>query len=269
MPARVISIPFLLLTAVFAYLTLEVDESFSIYIIFFVILLAVIYTFSPQINWWWYTRNPPEIDKPMRNLLIQHHSVYNELSLNDKKRFRNRIALYMMAVEFMPMGWETLPEDIKGVIAANVVQMTLHQEDFLLPKFERIVVYTTPFPSPQFPKQLHASELFEEDGVLLFSAQQVMWSFLQPQQYYNLVLHEYIKAYQLTYPNKMYPVVEEKDWPILNQISSFSKENIEGIIGLANINPTIVSGTLFFTHPVKYQQIAPDLYEKWKVIFSY
>ena len=94
MPARVISIPFLILTAIFTYLTLEVDESFSIYIIVFVILLAIIYTFSPQINWWWYSRNPPEIDQHMRNLLIQHHSFYNELSLSDKKRFRNRMALY-------------------------------------------------------------------------------------------------------------------------------------------------------------------------------
>lgn len=268
MPARVISIPFLILTAIFAYLTLEVDESFSIYIIVFVILLAIIYTFSPQINWWWYTRNPPEIDKPMRNLLIQHHSFYNELSLSNKKRFRNRMALYMIAVEFMPQGWERLPEDIKGVIASNIVQMTLEQEDFLLPKFERIVVYTTPFPSPQFPKQLHASELFEEDGVLLFSAQQVMWAFLQPQQYYNLVLHEYIKAYQLSYPNKMYPEADKVSWETVQQISGFSKEQIEGIIGLSDISPSVASGTLFFTHLEKYQQIAPKLCEQWKVIFS-
>jgi len=268
MPARIIAIPFLLLTAVFAYLTLEVNESFSLYIIFFVLVLAIIYTFSPQINWAWYTRNPPEIDEPMRNLLIQNHSFYNELSLNDKKLFRNRMALYMMAVEFMPMGWERLSEDIKGVLAANIVQMTLKQADFLLPKFEKIVVYTTPFPSPQFPKQLHASELFEEDGVFLFSAQQVMWSFLQPQQYYNLVLHEYIKGYQLSYPDKNYPILKTTDWSTLHQISSFSKENIEGIIGLSAIDPTVVSGTLFFTHPEKYQQLAPDLYQKWATIFS-
>ena len=268
MPARVISIPFIILTAVFTYLTLEVDESFSYYIVFFVILLAIIYTFSPQINWWWYVRNPPDIDQPIRNLLIQHHPFYNELSINDKKRFRNRMALYEMAVEFMPMGWEKLPEDIKGVIAANLVQMTLRQADFLLPKFERIVVYTTPFPSPQFPKQLHASELFEEDGVLLFSAQQIMWSFLQPKQYYNLVLHEYIKAYQIVYPNIVYPDLGAKDWTKLNEISGFTKASIEGIIGLSDINPTNVSATLFFTHPEKYQEIAPDLYKKWKVIFS-
>jgi len=268
MPARLISLPFLILTGVFAYLTLEKDESYSFYIIFFVILLSIIYTFSPQINWWWYSRNPPEIDEQMRNLLIKNHSFYNDLSVSDKKRFRNRMALYMMAVEFMPKGWERLPEDIKGVIAANAVQMTLKQVDFLLPKFEQIVVYTTPFPSPQFPKQLHASEVFEEDGVLLFSAQQIMWAFLQPQQYYNLVLHEYIKVYQISYPNKKYPRLAEKDWEQLSDISGFSKERIEGIIGLPNIELSAVSGTLYFTHPENFKRVAPDLFRKWEQVFS-
>ncbi|MEM1121596.1 MAG: zinc-dependent peptidase [Bacteroidota bacterium] len=265
MPARLISIPFILLTGVFTYLTLEKDENYSICIIFFVILLSVIYTLSPQINWWWYKRNPPDIDQEMRNLLIKHHVFYNDLSVEDKKRFRNRMALYMMAVEFIPKGWEQLPEDIKGVIAANVVQMTFQQDDFLLSKFERIVVYTTPFPSPQFPETLHASEVFEEDGVLLFSAQQIMWSFLQPQQYYNLVLHEYVKIYRMSYPAKFYPITS---WPVVEQISGFSQKQIEGIIGLSDIDPSLVSGTLYFTHPQKYRGVAPKLYEKWQVIFS-
>ena len=268
MPARLISIPFLILTGVFAYLTLEKDEGYSFYIIILVLILSVLYTFSPQINWWWYERNPPEIDEQMRNLLIKNHSFYNDLSVSDKKLFRNRMALYMMAVEFMPKGWERLPEDIKGVIAANAVQMTLKQADFLLPKFEQIVVYTTPFPSPQFPQKLHASEIFEEDGVLLFSAQQIMWSFLQPQQYYNLVLHEYIKVYQISYPNKNYPKLVESDWEQLEKISGFSKERIEGIIGLPNIDPTVVSGTLYFTHSEEFKKLAPDLYKKWEQIFS-
>lgn len=268
MAARLISIPFLLATGLFAYLSLEKDEGFSIYIIISVLILAVIYTFSPQINWWWYSRNPPEIDQQMRNLLIKNHSFYNDLSVNDKKLFRNRMALYMMAVEFIPKGWESLPEDIKGVIAANVVQMTLQQADFLLPKFERIVVYTTPFPSPQFPKKLHASEVFEEDGVLLFSAQQIMWSFLQPQQYYNLVLHEYIKVYKISYPQKDYPILTEKDWSILQQISGFSKEKVEEMIGLSNINPMDVSGVLYFTHKENFKRIAPNIYQKWDNIFN-
>ena len=63
-------------------------------------------------------------------------------------------------------------------------------------------------------------------------------------------------------------MVGEKDWITLNQISGFTKEQIEGIIGLSAINPVIVSGTLFFTHPEKYQQVAQELYTKWKIIFD-
>ncbi len=268
MPARLIAIPFLILTVVFGYWTLEKSNIFSYFLLVFMIALALIYTFSPQINWWWYKRHPPEIDKQMRQLLIDNLPFYNNLSVNNKKKFRNRMALYMMAVDFMPKGWDNVPSDIKGVIATNIVQMTFNQKDFLLPKFERIVVYTIPFPSPQFPKNLHASEIYAEDGVLLFSAQQMMWPFLQPQQYYNLVLHEYIKVYQLSYPNKDYPILKEEDWQVLTQISRFKKEHITGIIGLPEIDLSVVSGTLFFTHPQQYSAIAPDLYKKWEAIFA-
>jgi hypothetical protein len=128
-------------------------------------------------------------------------------------------------------------------------------------------VYATPFPSPQFPKTFHASELFEEDGVFLFSAQQVMWSFLQPKQYYNLVMHEYIKAYRFTYPNLNYPTLHQEDWPLLEKISGLSKDKIEGIINL-ELEPTVVAGTLFFTHPTAFQQFAPKLFGEWEIIFS-
>lgn len=268
MPARLISIPFLILTAVFGYLTLEKNAIYPYILLALVIALALIYTFSPQINWWWYKRYPPDIDKQMRQLLIKNLPFYNNLSVNDKKKFRNRMALYMMAVDFMPKGWDNVPTDIKGIVATNIVQMTFNQKDFLLPKFERIVVYTIPFPSPQFPKILHASEIYAADGVLLFSAQQMIWPFLQPQQYYNLVLHEYIKVYQLSYPNKEYPILKEEDWQILTQISTFKKAQVTGIIGLQEIDPSVVSGTLFFTHPENFKVVAPDLYKKWERIFA-
>jgi len=51
MPARLIAIPFLILTAVFGYLTLEKNDIFSYFLLVFMIALALIYTFSPQINY--------------------------------------------------------------------------------------------------------------------------------------------------------------------------------------------------------------------------
>ncbi len=233
-----------------------------------VIILTIIYIMNPQIDWWWYKKHPPELDSRMRQFLIKHAAFYNGLSVNDKKKFRNRMALYEMSVEFMPKGWESVPDDIKGIIAANAVRMTFNKANFLLPKYERIVVYPTLFPSPQHPKVFHASELFEEDGVLLFSAKQIMWSFVQSQRCYNLVLHEFIKAYQDIFPDLVFPTVEEKDWGKLEAISGLSKASIEGMIRLPNISPTIVSANFFFTFPNKFRATQPALYKKWAAIFS-
>ena len=269
MPARLISVPFLILLAIFAWLTLEKDESYSLYLIFLVVILASIYTLSPQINWWWYRKNPPDVDPEIRKLLIQHLPFYNQLRVEDKERFRNRMALYMMAVEFIPKGWEQLPEDIKAVIGANAVQLTFGQEDFLLPDYERIAIYTTPFPSPQYPDTLHTSEIFPEDGVLLFSAPQLMAGFLQPTTHYNIVLHEYIKVFQQIYPSKNYPVEKEIEWPVLEKISRFPRQNIEATIGIPDISPVVVSGVLFFTHSESFSRLAPKLFQQWQMVFKY
>ena len=268
MPARLISIPFLLLTALFVYLTLEQDESFSVYIAISVVFLAVIYTLSPQINWWYYRRRPPELDATIRSLLTQHFGFYNQLTVAEKQRFRQRMALYLMAVEFIPKGWERLPEDIKAVVAANAVWITFYQADYLLPKFEKIVVYTTPFPSPNYRETIHASETFEEDGVLLFSAPQLMAAFIQPELHYNIVLHEYVKVYRLHYPMTSYPSEAEVSWTTLEQISGFNREAIETTVGLPPLHSATVSGVLYFTHGEQMQQTAPRLYERWSTVFN-
>lgn len=267
MPARLLALPFVLLTSLFLYLTFEVAESFSTYIIPNILILAIIYTLSPQINWWWYKRFPPDIAKPLRQLFIKQYPFYNKLSVEDKQKFRNRVALGLETIEFIPKGWEAIPEDVMGIIVANLVRMTFGQQEFLLSKFERIVIYTLPFPSPQYPDKLHASELYEEDGVLLFSAQQVMWVFAKPKQYYNLVLHEFVKAFQIQYPTKNYPILREEDWSLLEKISGLKKTQIEGVINLPNIDPSIVSGVLYFTHPERLYSLQPSLFEQWKACF--
>ena len=73
---------------------------------------------------------PPQLDSHIRAFLVKHSSFYNQLSVENKKKFRARMALYMIAVEFMPQGWESIPEDIKGIIAANAAWLTFNKKTF-------------------------------------------------------------------------------------------------------------------------------------------
>lgn len=269
--SNLIAIPFVLCVFVCLYLIYEVDQSYSWYLIPFVVILTVIYMLSPQIDWWWYQRHPPSIDDRLKALFEQHFPYYQQLSDLEKSRFEERVALYMEANAFIAKGLEDdgePPADIVGFIAAKVVQLTFGKEDYLLPKFERIVVYPNYFPSPQFPEHIHASEIFEEDGVLIVGAKPLMASIVNRDKFFDIALYEYAKIFMLSYPDKAYPNFDDETWNQLEEIGGVSQQKISEFIGLPDIDPLAVSIVMFFNFPEKFKSILPNIYERYKDIFN-
>lgn len=268
MPARILSIPFIIAGLSFLYLTWEVDEGYALYIVPSVVISALIYVFSPQINWWWWQRYPPELDSAVRNIFEAQFPFYQKLEETEKKRFRNRTRMYMEAHDFMPQAMENFPEDIKAMIAACAVQITFGLDKFIFSKFERIILYPQPFPTPQFPDTFHASEIYEEDGVILFAAEQLAKGFLQPGQFYSIGLHEYAKVFMIQYPDHAYPKFAEDIWPTLERISGISQEFIQKWINLDYIDPVAVSIAHFFCFPNKFKAELPEVYSSYAEIFN-
>ena len=268
MPTRILSIPFIIIALVLLFLTWEIDPGYSWYIIPPVLMLALIHVMGPQINWWWYRRHPPVLKPKIRMLIERHQPYYQRLAEPEQDRFRKRVALYMQANDFMPQGMESVPEDLKAVAAACAVQLTFGHKDFLLPQFEHIIFYPHPFPSPQYPENFHASEIFQEDGVILFSIEQLMPGFLRPFQYYNIGLHEYAKAIMASYPDIEYPDLPDHIWEALEQISGYSKAAIHRWINLKAIEPEAVAIVHFFTYPEAFQAAMPHLYEQYALVFN-
>ncbi len=268
MPAQILAFPFMIAALIALYFTWEYDSSYSWYLVPNVVVMAVIYTLSPQINWWWYRRYPPKLRGKIRMLIERHLPYYQRLAEQEQERFRKRVALYMEANDFMPHAMESVPEDLKAVAACCAVQITFGQKDFLLPKFEHILFYPHPFPSPQYPEDFHSSEIYEEDKVILFSAEQLMPGFLSPFEYYNIGLHEYAKAYVRSYPGLDFPKMPDDIWEKLTQVSGFSQAAIERWINLRPIPAQPVSIAHFFTFPRQFQAMLPELYEEYVRIFN-
>lgn len=268
MLSRIFSIPFVIAAIYFLYLTWEVDESYSRYIVPCVISLALVYVFSPQLDWWWYKRYPPKMDGVVRAFFQKNYTFFQNLSLENKQRFRDRVGLFIHAKDFKPQGADSVPEDIKAIIAANAVHLTFGLDDFLLNKFEHIVVYPKPFPSPAFPKHFHASETFEEDGVTLFAAEPLLKSFVQPKQYYNIGLHEFAQVFILSHPNQLWPRLEDDIWEKLEHISGFSKEVIHQWINLEEIDSLAVSIVIFLVFPQPFKVQLPKIFQTFSNIFQ-
>jgi hypothetical protein len=268
--ANYLAAPFAGGAILFLYLTWTQDLDYAPWIIPFVLMTALIYVLGPQINWWWYNRYPQDLSPGLTDLLERFCRFYQRLDATEKKRFRERVALFQAGTDWDPMGWpdDVLPPDVEVALAAQAVMLTFSRPKFLFEKFEKVVVYPKPFPTPEYPF-FHGSELFEPDGCLLFSAEQVMAGFLQVNIHYNVGLHEYAKAFILTYPNEPYPAALAPDvWEKLQQASGLSREQVESAIGIAGVEPLPVAIHHYFVFPEPFRKIFPEQAAAFDQIFG-
>ncbi|MBK8922538.1 MAG: zinc-dependent peptidase [Saprospirales bacterium] len=268
--ANYLAAPFVAGALFFLYLAWSADSDYARWIIPFVVLTALIYTFAPQINWWWYRRHPLPLPFALRQLLERFCVFYRSLDSFEQQRFRDRAGLFIIGTEWTPMAWpeETVPPDVQLALAAQAVTLTFHRPEFLFAQFEKVVVYPYPFPSPEYDF-VHASELYEPDGCLLFSAEQLLHGFVQPGMFYNIGLHEYAKAFILSYPTEPYPDFSgSAEWAGLQAISQMSREHIESVIGLAGVEALPVAIHHYFVFPEKFRAGLPERAAAFDRIFS-
>lgn len=268
--ANLIALPFVLLSLVFLYLAWDVDSDYAVWIVPCVLMSAVVYIFSPQINWWWYNKRPPELSAGLRALLERFGVFYNRLDTAGKLKFRQRTALFTMATDWDPMGWpdETIPPDVQAIIAAQAVTLTFHKEKFLFDPFEKVIVYPGPFSTPEYPFD-HASELYAADGCLLFSAREVMKAFAEPASWYNVGLHEYARVYERAYPLAPWPTFDEETiWEKLETISGMPRAHVESVIGLAGTETLPVAVHHYFVFPERFREGLPEIYKVFGEIFG-
>lgn len=269
--ANKIMIPFALMAALFLGLAWAVDDKYSIYFVPFLVVAALIFILSPQINWWWYSRNPPELSAELRGFLERCSGFYRRLSPAEQRRFRGRVAMFSMGADWEPLAFpeDSLPPDMQLAIATQAVTLTFGREQFLFDKFEKVIVFPRPFPTPEHPYE-HASELHEVDGCILFSAEQVMLGFVKPAQWYNVAMHEYAKAFVLKYPEEPWPGFSaENVWEHLETASGMSRAYVESVIGLAGVSALPVAIHHFFIFPERFVATFPEEQQVFARIFAF
>ena len=277
-PWQILAAPFLIIGLLALYFTVKADGE-SLWISIFVatvISLAAIYVMSPQINWLWWQRSPPPLDARNERVLADYCAFYKQLSPEMKQRFRNRVALYLLGNEFIrpvhpsDMEADTLrtrvPEELKIAAAAAAAQVRFGQSKFLASKFEHIILYPHPFPSPQFAA-IHTCEIYESDGVLMLDADTLMAGFNQPRQIFSIGLYEMARIFKMEDPSVSTPFLDVLALESLEKISGMTRQQIEAVVGLTDLDDFAVAAYHFFTFPQGFQSLLPDLYQLFVNIF--
>jgi hypothetical protein len=277
-PWQIAAAPFGITALIALYLTIKADgEGVSIIILVAAtIIFAVIYVMNPQINYWWWERSPPPLAPQAERILADYCAFYRPLSAELKQRFRNRVALYVLGNNFMrpvhPSAMDAdemrvqVPEDLKIAVAASAVQVSFGKPKFLTTKFEHIVLYPHPFPSPQF-EQMHTCEIFAPDGVVMFDANTLMAGFNQPRQIFSIGLYEMARIFKMETPSVSTPIFDKNTFETLKKISGIGREQITAVVGLIDLDDFAVAAYYFFTFSKEFQTALPDLYQLFANIF--
>ncbi len=225
----------MLFTLTGLYLSWEVSTNYSWMIIIGVILVALTHVFSPQVNWWWYTRHPMDLDPEMKAFLERYDLYYKELGPVAKTKFRQRIALFQMGNEFMPQGWDSVPDDIQVIIGAAAVKVRFEEDNLLYSNCEKIVVYPTAFPSPLYQQEWHSSEWFSEDGVVLFAAEALVSGLRHPVKQLDLAVYEYCRI-QSELNSVPRAETEDDAWKEIHVRTGWTEEQVQKMIGLKTVD---------------------------------
>ena len=258
-----LTLPFLIIAGL-AYFYLEDSTTKATVIGVCFLPLTIMYIFRPQLEWWWYTRNPQRVAKPMRSVFLKFFPYYKNLSEDNKIRFEQRVFMYMLSKSYQKKIIETIPEDLKGLIAANAVMLTFGLEEYLSPKFENIIFYPNKFPSFSI-KEFHACESFEDGdfGGMIFAVDHIIPS-MRSEGQYNIVLHELTNVLWKGqgWSEKDYlDIATSQNLQKLANIRGFKLPQVRALLGKPSINFYAVLIEHFFAEPQNFQAIFPNLYK--------
>jgi hypothetical protein len=244
-------------TAYFAYTLFSVyKSSYSFMLIPLGMMVAVTIVFQSQIDSWWIKKSKPKMDATLQSILEKKVIGYNKLFTTSHYQPEDHL-IYTYDCDFIGQGLENIPDDLKHLITAYAFYFGKQQHKKWPGHYDRIVLYKHPFLTPTFDSQAHAVEHHLDDGVIIFSLEQLMAAIERRGQFYNVLIHGFADAFL-----DLYPVSSElPDKVIWERLSTIGihQSQIAAIIGLDEINVMAVVSNAYIHDQETLEDLFPEL----------
>lgn len=148
----------------------------------------------------------------VQSILDKHFRYYVLLDIALKQEFIRRVLYFLNDKQFEGRQGLHITREIKVLIAASAVQLTLGLPPMSFPHFHTIVVYPGFFRlGPQKSKAVGA---VHSDGTIIFSLNHFINGYLHSDDAYNVGLHEMAHALKLenAIPNAEFDFIMIRHW---------------------------------------------------------
>ena len=152
-------------------------------------------------------------EEEIRQILEHHSAYYRDLDATDQKKFIGRVAQFISLKSFIPRMFKVVTPEMKVLISAAAVQLTFGLPEVCLRHFRRIIIYPDAYYST-VTKQMHKGEVNPKAGAIVLSWKSFLSGYANPDDSYNLGLHEMAHALELEnlIKNEEYAFFPKEAW---------------------------------------------------------
>lgn len=268
--SRALAFPFiLLLVYFFSYAQFQSDSAGSYFLIPSVTCLILLYVFHEQIDHWWWTHQPPGLDRRLKDWLASFSPFYSALSNADKVKFDSRLSIFLHTKDFTLKEKKDfhLEEDTKALIAYHFIHVSWIRDQFLFKDYKHFVVYNHSFGTPDYPF-LHSFEYHEQDGVVIYARDMLLLGIDPNNQYFDIGLYGAIIIFINTFPRLDYPATTDMTIKLICDTLKLSEEGIYTALGYKEVSKVALLCYAYFNHLPAMNTGFPTETKKIEAIFG-
>ncbi|MBY5958100.1 hypothetical protein KUV50_08170 [Membranicola marinus] len=226
--------------------------------------------FKKEINLWIHKKTGRLLSEKEIQYLNENFPLLKYIPVDQKSQFFQKVNFFRLDKEIIsqdPKERVYHPAVLLCGAYAAYFDINSKRTAVPFPSIPVYVFYGHPFPSPQFPKMLHITEFFEEDGAMLFSVPHMMKGNEDPTRFLNIVLYESARV-------RMNGLFDSVDFPSLRKLCShggYTIDKLEEYLGLSqeNIHTKALAVTLFFADKKRFASAFPRLADLFQQEFIY
>lgn len=241
------------------YLYLTQGGNWHLGIIPIVIFGIALLVFKTEIDRYFLKRQDVEIDDRLYKMLCIEYPYILNFNEEQTKCFKERMFHFTYEKEAYLIGSENEKLDEYHVVlcCAPAVIMGINMPFDDGGDIERIVAYKHAFPSPKM-QFIHPVEYDEEDGMMIFSIEQLFQS-LRRQHVYHIMYHGWAFRHLKKYGALQIMASEATK---LNEIFQCEANAIDRILGYQETNFDVLCLVAYMMHKDRMEKIDPQLFQR-------
>lgn len=216
----------------------------------------------------WHSQDLANLSAEYHLVLTKYNEYYRSLNEDLQRTFRERVYVSSQFIEFKPVEFDKVSEEMKILITSALIQITLALDKYVLRRFNTIMVVPNTYSFREYKALL--GHVDYDENLIAMSWPSVKSGFIIPDDSHNVALHELAHALHRENHDRMFfadffDAVSFNSWTEtglteLYRIRKRKQTYLRDYAGQNMLELFAVCMECFFEQPDAFKKHVPGLY---------